>query len=189
MKKIILSIIALIVVVFLIPVLLTTKFENTNTEEQTEEGISSISTYNYEEYNNIQLLHAKTGEIEELNIDEYLYRVVSAEIPSSFELEAIKAQAIAARTYTIYKIKNNDGKHGAIGICDNSTCCQAYISKEDRLAKWSEEERQKNWDKIVQAVDTTKGKIITYNNEPINAFFHANSGGVTEIPTNVWVRK
>lgn len=63
---------------------------------------------------------------------------------------------------------------------------QAWISKEDRLAKWEEQSRESNWAKICEAVNSTKGKIITYNNEPINAFFHSNSGGITEIPVNVW---
>ena len=118
-------------------------------------------------------------------MDNYLYGVVSAEMPANFELEALKAQAIVARTYTAYKMFKGS-KHANADICDDSTCCQAWISKEDRLAKWNEAERQSNWDKIVTAVDTTKGKIITYNGEPINAFFHSNSGGSTESVANVW---
>ena len=124
--------------------------------------------------------------MEEIKIDEYLYGVVSAEMPVSFEKEALKAQSIVARTYTIYKIIHNGGKHEAADICDDSNCCQAWISKEDRLSKWEEIERESNWNKIVQAVNETKGKIITYNGEPINAFFHSNSGGSTEAPINVW---
>ena len=124
--------------------------------------------------------------MEEIKIDEYLYGVVSSEMPASFEIEALKAQAVAARTYTIYKINNNDKKHGEADICDNSACCQAWISKEDRLQKWNEQSRNEYWAKIVEAVDSTKGKIITYNEKPINAFFHANSGGATEAPVNVW---
>jgi stage II sporulation protein D len=105
-------------------------------------------------------------------------------MPASYEIEALKAQAVVARTYTIYKVKNK--KHENADICDNSSCCQAWISKEDRLAKWEEGVRESNWQKIEQCVNETKGKIITYNNEPINAFFHANSGGTTELPVNVW---
>ena len=100
-------------------------------------------------------------------------------MPASFEQEALKAQAIVARTYTIYKINNK--KHDNADICDSSLCCQAWISKEDRLSKWDEDQRQNYWEKISNAVNSTKGKIITYNNAPINAFFHANSGGTTEV--------
>lgn len=78
------------------------------------------------------------------------------------------------------------GKHPDADICDNFACCQAWISKEDRLAKWKEDVRNSNWDKIVKAVQETQGKIITYNNEPIDAFFHSNSGGITETVSNVW---
>lgn len=71
-------------------------------------------------------------------------------------------------------------------ICDSSSCCQAWISKEDRLNKWNETERESNWEKIQKCVNDTKGKIITYDNKPINAFFHSNSGGTTETPKEVW---
>ena len=143
--------------------------------------------HDYSKYGTIKLLHKESGQIEEMLIDEYLYGVVSAEMPANYEEEALKAQAVAARTYTIYQISNNNGKHKTADICDDSTCCQAWISKENRMKRWSEEERENNWKKIVKAVDYTAGKIITYNNEAINAFFHSNSGGKTEIPSNVWI--
>lgn len=78
------------------------------------------------------------------------------------------------------------GKHGSADICDDYRCCQAWISKEDRLAKWSQNDAEANWNKIKEAVDSTQGKIITYNGSPIDAFFHSNSGGTTETANNVW---
>lgn len=107
-------------------------------------------------------------------------------MPASFQIEALKAQAVVARTYTIYQIQNNGNKHEGAHICDSSQCCQAWITKEDRLAKWEEAERESNWQKITKAVDETAGKIITYEGNPINAFFHSNSGGVTESSVNIW---
>ena len=71
-------------------------------------------------------------------------------------------------------------------ICDSSLCCQAWISKENRLARWEEEVREENWRRIENAVNSTIGKVILYNGEPINAFFHSNSGGITESSLNVW---
>jgi stage II sporulation protein D len=130
------------------------------------------------------LLHKKTEEVEEVDLEQYLYHVVSAEMPADFELEALKAQAVVARTYTLFKAQNK--KHENADICDESTCCQAWISKEDRLARWEEGKRESNWQKIEQCVQETRGKIVTYNKEPINAFFHSNSGGRTELPVNVW---
>ena len=193
MKKIILYIFILILLCFAIPIIFTTKrFEqvnNRNIENKEKQNIEiSESTYDYKNYTNIKLLHVFNKKVENIKLDEYLYGVVSAEMPASFETEALKAQAVVARTYTLYKMINNAGKHKDVNanICDSSTCCQAWISKEDRLKKWNEKDRDMYWNKIVNAVNTTQGKIITYGGKPINAFFHANSGGATEAPVNVW---
>ena len=182
MKKIILLIIIFVLVFFAIPILFTKRNIVKDTITKIEEP---ASTFDYKKYSTIKLLHTKTGEIEELALDEYIYGVVAAEMPANFEIEALKAQAVVARTYTIYKIINGS-KHEGADICDSSSCCQAWISKEDRFAKWNEEERNSNWEKIVTAVNSTKGEIITYENAPINAFFHSNSGGTTETVANVW---
>ena len=194
MKKTLIYLLILICICFSIPIIFTTEFskranvkiEQGNTNTSSKESEPQGTTYDYKNYNTIKLLHKDTEKIEELKMDEYLYGVVSAEMPASFQEEALKAQAVVARTYTIYKIVNNDGKHNDADICDDSSCCQAWISKEDRLDKWKEEERIENWNKIVNAVNSTQGKIITYEGKPINAFFHSNSGGTTEAPINVW---
>lgn len=192
MKKIILIYLFFIFSIFLLPAIFTKKnvatAEKINDTENTNEQEKEIklSEYTYKEYNKIKLLHNKTGEIEELTLDEYLLGVVSAEMPANYEIEALKAQAVVARTYTIYSIVHNKNKHEEADICDNSGCCQAWISKIDRMEKWEENNRINYWNKIVYAVDSTKGKIITYNGEVIDAFFHSNSGGTTETPVNVW---
>lgn len=164
------------------------QYEAGNTNLQSTEGQTTVTNgnYDYREYTTIKLLHAESGQIEEINLDEYLYGVVSAEMPASFQIEALKAQAVVARTYTIYQIQNNGSKHEGAHICDSSQCCQAWITKEDRFAKWEEAESESNWQKITKAVDETAGKIITYEGKPINAFFHSNSGGVTESSVNIW---
>lgn len=207
MRKILIILLVFIIICFSIPISLTKQFgkanETTTTDvpveakpEEVENNYSQspeIKQYNYQNYGTVKVLHTKTNQIDEIPIDEYLYGVVSAEMPVNFEIEALKAQAIVARTYTIYKILQNSGKHAQADICDASTCCQAWISKDDRIQKWKENTDESissnpdaNWNKIVTAVEETKGKIITYNGEPINAFFHSNSGGMTEIPLNVW---
>ena len=189
MKKLSMYFLALITVCFVLPAIFTKTNKQVSTDTQGEN--IPIDVQNIEEQkdsNNsdkeIKLLHSKTGEVENVNIEEYLCNVVSAEMPASFETEALKAQAIVARTYTMFKLNNK--KHDNADICDNSACCQAWISKEDRLAKWEESKRDKYWQKICSVVQQTKGQVIMYNNEPINAFFHSNSGGTTEIPVNVW---
>ena len=188
LMKYFLYILIYILVIFILPALCTKKIkmiEEKKLQQNEESNIEEVK-HDYSKYGTIKLLHTSSGQIEEISIDEYLYGVVSAEMPANFELEALKAQAVAARTYTIYQISNNKGKHRDADICDDSTCCQAWISKENRLNRWSEQERNNNWKKIVLAVNSTAGKIITYNNEAINAFFHSNSGGKTELASNVW---
>ena len=189
MKKILCYIFLFVLLCFSIPIIFTKKQEEKTIAKLTiNEQKSEIikQGYDYKQYNTIKLFHSKTSQIEEIPLDEYLYSVLSAEMPASFEEEALKAQAVVARTYTIYKIENNSGKHGEANICDESTCCQAWISKEDRFSKWEEGSRDSYWNKIVSAVDSTKGKIVTYEGKPINAFFHSNSGGKTETTINVW---
>ena len=184
MRKIIIFILAIIIVTFVIPVIFTNQ-RQIETMSRQEEKIEEAE-YEYSKYGTIKLLHNLTGEVEELDLDNYLLGVVSAEMPVGYDIEALKAQAVVARTYTIYTTIHNKNKHENADICDNSSCCQAWISKEDRLNKWEEDKREENWRKIEEAVSSTKGKIVTYNGEPINAFFHSNSGGTTEIPINVW---
>lgn len=193
MKKILIYFFAFILMCFIIPLFLTKT--NMETDDRIkdkeiinneEKNIQTSEEIEQKQENNkiIKLLHKNTGDVEEVDLESYICNVVSAEMPANFEMEALKAQAIVARTYTLYKMKNK--KHSNADICDDWACCQAWISKEDRLLKWNENERENNWKKIFQSVYDTKGKIITYKKEPINAFFHSNSGGKTELPVNVW---
>ena len=202
MKKIIIYFCGFTIIFFIAPAICTVSPKNENTQEtmadeqtqttdetqknQVNKGEQTESTISESKYSTIKLLHSDTEEVQELNIDEYLYGVVSSEMPANFEIEALKAQAVVARTYTMYQIINNASKHENADICDNYACCQAWITKEERLAKWSAEEAESNWNKIVEAVNSTTGKIVTYEGAPINAFFHANSGGVTESSLNIW---
>ena len=187
MKRFLAYILIFLILCFSIPIIFTSKAKPTisdNTENKEEQ--QTVADYDYKQYNTVKLLHTSTNKVEKLGLDENLYGVVSSEMPASFEKEALKAQAVVARTYTLYKIINGGKKHGNANICDSSTCCQAWISKEKRLERWKEENRTEYWNKIVSAVNETKGKMITYNGKPINAFFHSNSGGYTEAPLNVW---
>lgn len=186
MRKILLYILCMVFLCFLIPILFTqkNKVKEIRTDDEAQEK-EQITKYDYGKYNKVKLLHTKTGEIEEIELDTYLLGVVSSEMPASFEIEALKAQAVVARTYTIYKITEGK-KHKDADICDDAACCQAWISKEDRLNKWEQKNKEAYWAKIEEAVNSTKGKIVTYEGKPINAFFHSNSGGITDTATAVW---
>ena len=192
MKKDIFLFIIFMILIFLIPSVFSHSFLFSNAEVKKENQINSTeeekveeNPYDYSQHATIKLLHKDDQSVEELPLDTYLLGVVSAEMPANFEQEALNAQALVARTYTLYTIINSH-KHENADICDDSSCCQAWISKENRLAKWEESLREENWNKIEKAVNTTKGKVITYEGKVIDAFFHSNSGGITETPAEVW---
>lgn len=186
MRKTICLITIVIFLIFLIPIIFTNRrtIQSSISTSKEKQQLETIK-YDYSKYSTIKLLHKDTNKVEEVKLDDYIACVVSAEMPVSYDIEALKAQAVVARTYTIYKITTSS-KHEEADICDKSTCCQAWTSKEDRLKKWDEKEATDNWNKIVTAVNDTIGQIITYDGKPINAFFHANSGGKTQVPFYVW---
>ena len=97
MKKILIYIISIICIIIIFPTICTKRRKKE----------SEIKQYDYSKYSKIKLYHTKISEIQEIPIDEYLYGVVSAEMPASYEIEALKAQAIVARTYTIYQITHS----------------------------------------------------------------------------------
>lgn len=191
-KKIGLSILGFIFLCFAIPIIFTGKFiETSNLSQKPDEVVEEdLNPFDYGEVNTIKLLITSTGEIKQMHLDEYLKGVVASEMPASYEQEALNAQAVVARSYTLNKIENNLGKnveeHNGADMCDNVNHCQAWISKEDRLSRWDDANKEEYWNKICKAIETTKGEIITYNGKVINAFFHANSGGKTESSVDVW---
>ncbi len=192
MKKIIFYIMIIFCLIFLLPVILTTRFSSIDTVKYMNEKDIALnkdidkSPYDYKMYGTINVVNSNMNDVRSMDLDEYLLGVVSAEMPANYNIEALKAQAVVARTYTLYTITHNSSKHGDGSICTSASCCQAWISKEDRMSKWPEEERANNWKKIEEAVYSTKGQVIEYNGEVIDAFFHSNSGGKTEVPVNVW---
>lgn len=168
----------------ILPMWLTQSFEINEDTQRIEINVEKPSLDLGVQYKKINLLHNNENVVETLELEDYLINVVAAEMPVEYEEEALKAQATVARTYTLYQIENGH-KHDNADICDSSTCCQAWISKEKRYEKWGENQDEK-WSKLKNAVYSTAGEVITYDGKPIDAFFHSNSGGTTEIPVNVW---
>lgn len=119
-------------------------------------------------------LQMDDGTIRELSMADYLWGVVAAEMPASFELEALKAQACAARTYTVVRQNSGSDKHPGADICEDSTCCQAYIEREAALARWGLN-AQEYEEKISQAVEGTDGLGILYEGQPIQALFFSSA--------------
>ncbi|MGI5849362.1 MAG: stage II sporulation protein D [Christensenellales bacterium] len=139
---------------------------------------------NHAEYVNVY----HEGQIEKMKLEEYLIGVVAAEMPASYMIEALKAQAVAARTYTIYK-KNQGGcsVHAGADICTDSSHCQAYMTRE-KMVSFLGDDAGMYLEKIQSAVKETEGKKLYYNGEEIQVFYHACSGGQTEDCANVYTQ-
>lgn len=124
----------------------------------------------------------------EMALDDYLYGVLGGEMPASFPLEALKAQAVAARTYTVRRMASLGGSpcgRGGADVCTDSGCCQSYRSPEALAESWGSQAKQYG-DKLRQAVADTHGLIAVYDGEPIEALYHSAAGGHTEDAQNVF---
>lgn len=132
----------------------------------------------------------KTQELTTMPLGEYLGGVVAAEMPAQFHIEALKAQAVVARTYTIAKMRANGGggcdRHPEADICTDHTHCQAWTSKEDAVGNWPFFRQRSYWSKIIRAVSETQDKVITYQGKLIDAVYHSTCGGSTENSEEVW---
>lgn len=125
-----------------------------------------------------------------MDLEEYIKGVVAAEMPAEFELEALKAQAVAARTYAVKKMIRFGGsgcdRHPGADICTDYAHDQAWISFADLKQRYGFLANLRVLAKIDRAVEETRGIIATYAGEPIDAIYHANSAGVTEDSEKVW---
>ena len=121
------------------------------------------------------------GRVEAMDLEEYVYRVVLGEMPMDFEVEALKAQAVAARTYTMRRVERGDKHDGA--VCTDYTCCQAYRDPEEYLAQGGTQEKL---DRLRDAVEQTHGQVLRYDGELISATYFASAGGSTEDACAVW---
>lgn len=125
------------------------------------------------------------GTVQEMTMADYLWRVVAAEMPASFHLEALKAQAVAARTYTVAKMAAPVENHPDADMCTDINCCQAYIEPEAAALAWGKD-AQSYTDKITQAVAGTDGMVATYGGAPIQAVFFSSAAGRTVDAVEVW---
>ncbi|MCX7711988.1 MAG: stage II sporulation protein D [Clostridia bacterium] len=180
-KKAMMFLLMMVIIIVVIPLLIV---RSCSSEKSIVPGGNSASGMNIKMY-----LHTDE-KVVEMPMEEYIMGVVAAEMPASFESEALKAQAVAARTYAYGRLEKiytpkNDTHHGA-NICTDPGHCQAWISKENAMKKWGIFNASKNWSKISKAVNETKELIIVYEDRVVNPVFHSNSGGRTENSEDVW---
>ena len=122
------------------------------------------------------------GTVKAMNMDTYIVGVVLGEMPTDFETEALKAQAVVARTFA-WKGSTMGNKHAGGMICTDAACCQAYKAPADFLAAGGTQARL---DKVMTAVAQTAGQVLTYQGALIEATYFSCSGGRTEDAVAVW---
>lgn len=192
MKRPFIFILGLSLVVIIIPIISSLLLYNISDDETIKNKVPNVlKKVTYEKIDKnapvIDIYNADENKTIKMNIEEYLYGVLSSEMPSTFNEEALKAQAIAARTYVIYKIENNikSGHKNAV-VCTNSYHCQAYTSYENLKKTKGEDWIKSDYSKIKKVVDSTKGQILTYDSKAILPLYFSTSSGKTENSVDVF---
>jgi len=135
----------------------------------------------------ISVYLSKTAQVIQIPIEQYVAGVVAAEMPAAFELEALKAQAIASRTYIVRRIveHDNSGVPVSNAMVTDTVVNQAYATDDQLEQEWKTQ-YEANKARVNQAVSQTQHLILTYNNKPINATFFSTSNGYTENSEDYW---
>lgn len=121
-----------------------------------------------------------------MDLEDYIVCVLAAEMPYTFHTEALKAQAVAARSYCLYKLVNGNSHENGADICTDYAHCAAYVSEGELIDKYGKTVTERILTKIKNAVNETKGQIITWRGEVALAVFHSSSYKKTESSKNIW---
>lgn len=136
----------------------------------------------------LQVWNDQSGKMETMELETYVYGVLAAEMPAAYHMEALRAQAVAARTRAVCQ-QAGEGCSLAEGadVCTRSGHCQGYAARDSLLEKWGNEYAIYQ-QRLVEAVGTTQGQVLTYDGSPIEVMYHAISGGRTEDVQAVFAR-
>lgn len=181
MKKIGILFLTVFLTIIGLPAFITLLFEDHHINS---ESINNNKNINQNKMKTIKILDEQTKKIIEVEFEEYIKGVIAAEMPALFELEALKAQAVAARTYAIRKMSQNNSIDKA-DISIDPARGQAYLSLDQLKQKWGGN-FYTYYRKISQAVEATQGEIMVYEEEPIEAVFHSTSTGITQSAKDIW---
>jgi len=146
-------------------------------EEKTEKGKEKTGE------EKVRVQFHDSGKIETLEMSEYIFSVVSAECPMLYEDEALKAQIIAAATYTRYLMDLN--AESEYDVTTDYNLCQGFIEREEAEKNWGDN-AEKYSKRLESLIDETLNLVITYKGKPIFAAYHGISSGATEYAKNVW---
>ncbi|WP_366292913.1 stage II sporulation protein D [Paenibacillus sp. AN1007] len=137
---------------------------------------------------NVRVYLSATGTTIKLPLETYVTGVVAAEMPAEFKLEALKAQAIAARTFIVRRLEANDTSGVPSGTADvmDTVNHQVFIPPDQVKADWTRLGKAKEWEKLQQAVRESRDAVMTYQGRAITASFFSTSNGYTENAEDVW---
>lgn len=141
-------------------------------------GVTIVRVYLHEE-----------NKVVRMQLEDYLVGVVAAEMPAEFPLEALKAQAVAARTYVVKRLGAGgvaNPLHPGADVCDDHRHGQAWLSREQLKSRWGTVQYYNYFYKVKRAVDETRGQVLTCQGELIDPAYHASCGGRTENSEDVW---
>lgn len=163
-----------IIVLILIPIFVVSIiYKSLSTENlKTEHHQTTITQSKQEKTLKIKI--NKDNEIKELDLEEYIIGVVAGEMPASFELEALKAQAVTSRTYAMYKINSNKDKYDV----ETTTDDQVYITPIEMKEKWNQD-YEFYYNKVKEAVNSTKNLVMKKDNKIFKSYYFAMSNGTT----------
>ena len=134
----------------------------------------------------VAVYRTASKKVETLPLEKYIAGVVASEMPTTFELEALKAQALTARTYIVHHmLKGESAKLPSGAQVDDTVKYQVFKNDAELRAQWGQNYND-NMNKIAQAVLETEGQILTYNGTPITATFFSNGNGYTEAAETLW---
>jgi stage II sporulation protein D len=138
----------------------------------------------------VAVLVTSSGKVVKLPLEEYVRGVVAAEVPALFHPEALKAQAVLARTLAVRRMRAFGGaglEGGAeADLSDDATKGQAWMADAQLKARWGQSDFRRYWERVAAAVAATKGLIATYQGAPIDPVYHSTCGGRTENAEEVW---
>lgn len=159
----------------------------TDSDEPSEAPSPTVSPPGYVKVPDSELSFTvlDNGQVKTAVMSDYLPGVIAAEMPASFSEEALKAQAVAARTYILYCTKHVNPKHPQANICTEAGCCLAYSDETKLRGTWGDK-YDTNIAIIKKAVSDTDGQVLTFDEEPILASFHSSSAGKTESGSELW---
>lgn len=189
MKPIMFLALLVVVVIIIVPAVLVLPFSGEKASgELTEQVVSEKKDKAKTNEPSVEVAVYRKAEntIQSLELEEYLVGVVAAEMPADFEKEAIKAQALTARTYIVSQMMKGNKKGLPKGAdVDDSQDYQVYKNQAELKKLWGSDYKWK-LNKIKEAVEETAGEILTYDGEPITAAFFSTSNGYTENSEDYW---